>query len=92
MKLTQEQVNDLFIEDEIEVDGVDLTLVERGEFEQDGKYQDADVIFTDGNKHYRSFVTRTGSPFTEWEWEDYGEAHVEEVEKREVTVTRWMPV
>jgi hypothetical protein len=48
MKLTQKQVNELFFEEEIEVEGVTLTTVEEGDFEQDSKYQSAELIFTDG--------------------------------------------
>lgn len=90
MKLTQKQVNELFSEEEIEVDGVTLTTVEEGDFEQDGKYQSAELIFTDGTNFYSSSIMRSGSPFTEWYYEDYGEASVLEVEKREVFITKWM--
>lgn len=92
MKLSQEQVIELWREEEIEVNGITLSIVEVGEFEQDGKYQDADIIFTDGTKHYRTYITRSGSPFTDWEYEDYGDAVIDEVEKREVTITRWVSV
>jgi hypothetical protein len=92
MKLTQSQVNELFFEGEIEVNGLKLTTVEEGEFEQDHKYQSAELIFTDGEKHYSAFVTRSGSPFTDWDYDDYGDASVAEVEKREVTIVRWVAV
>ena len=92
MKLTQEQVIELWREEEIEVNGITLTVVEVGDFEQDGKYQYADIIFTDGFKHYRTYITRSGSPFTDWVYVDYGDAVIDEVEKREVTVTRWVSV
>jgi hypothetical protein len=92
MKLSQEQINELFFEGEIEVDGVTLTTVEEGDFEQEGKYQSADIIFTDGSKNYRSYVSRSGSPFTDWYYDDYGDATVDEVEKREVTVVKWVTV
>ena len=92
MKMTQKQVNQLFSEEEIEIDGVTLTTVEEGDFEQDGKSQSAELIFTDGEKFYRSYIYRSGSPFTEWYYEDYGDADIDEVEKREVTVTRWVGV
>ena len=92
MNLTQKQVNDLFFGEEVEVDGVRLLTVEEGEFEQDYKYQSAQIIFTDGAKHYSAYVTRSGSPFTDWHYDDYGDADVTEVEKREVTVTKWVAV
>ena len=92
MKMTQKQVNQLFSEEEIEIDGVTLTTGEEGDFEQDGKSQSAELIFTDGEKFYRSYIYRSGSPFTEWYYEDYGDADIDEVEKREVTITRWVRV
>ena len=92
MKLTQEQVNELFFEGDIEVDGVTLTTVEEGDFEQDYKFQSAELIFTDGEKFYKSEVIRSGSPFTDWEYVDWGVADVYEVEKVEVTVEKWANV
>lgn len=92
MNLTQKQVIELWREEEIEVNDVTLELVEEGDFEQDYKYQSAQIIFTDGTKHYSAFITRSGSPFTDWEYQDYGDADITEVEKREVTVTKWVAV
>ncbi|MED0799360.1 hypothetical protein P4T18_18285 [Bacillus inaquosorum] len=92
MKLTQEQLNELFFEEEIEVDGVTFKVVEEGEFEQDGKYQSAELIFTDGEKFYSGYISRSGSPFTDWEYDDWGDADITEVEKREVVVTKWVAV
>lgn len=92
MKLTQEQVNDLFFEGAIEVDGVTLEVEVEGEFSQDHKWQTAELIFTDGEKFYRSYVTREGSPYTDWYYYDCDDAEVYEVEKREITVTRWVNV
>lgn len=89
--LSQEQVNELFFEEEIEVDGVTYTTVEEGEFEQDGKYQSAQLIFTDGSKFYAGDVTRSGSPFSDWEYDDWGDGSYE-VEQREVVVTKWVAV
>ena len=90
IKMTQKQVNELFYEEEIVVDGVTYTTEEEGDFEQDGKYQSAELIFTDGSKFFRAYITRSGSPFTDWHYDDYGDADIDEVEKREVTVTRWV--
>ena len=90
VKLTQEQLISLYFEGEIEVDGVTLTTVEEGDFSQDGKYQTAKLIFTDGEKYYSGFISRSGSPFTDWHYDDYGDADVTEVEKREITVVTWM--
>ncbi len=90
MELTQKQVNQMFFEGGLEEDGLSLVVVEEGEFEQDYKYQTAEIIFTDGEKFYLTYVTRSGSPFTDWYYEDYGEASIYEVEKREVTVVKWV--
>lgn len=92
MKLTQKQVNELFFEGEIEHEGVTLKGVEEGEFEQDGKYQNAEIIFTDGERFYGAYVYRSGSPFTDWHYEDYGDADVCQVEKKEITVTKWVAI
>lgn len=92
VKLSQKQLIELYFEEEIEVDGVTYTTVEEGDFEQDGKYQHAELIFTDGNKHYRGHITRSGSPFTDWHYADYGDAEIDEVEKQEVTVMSWVSI
>ena len=92
MKLTAKQAVELFFEGALEVDGVTLTTVEEGEWEQDGKMQYAELIFTDGKKNYSTGLIRGGSPFTDWEYVDWGDADVFEVEKREITVTKWVAI
>ncbi|MGN7387762.1 hypothetical protein [Sporosarcina sp. SAFN-015] len=92
IKITQAQVTELFFEEEIEVDGVTLTTVEEGDFEQDGKMQSAELIFTDGTKFYRGTVMRSGSPFTDWYYDEDTDFGVDEVVKKEVTITRWVAV
>lgn len=93
MKLTERQVVEMFLDGGLTLEGgTELGVVEEGDFEQDGKYQSAEIIFTDGTKFYCAYVTRAGSPFTDWEYVDYGDADITEVEKREVTVTKWVAV
>jgi hypothetical protein len=92
MKLKQSDIIQLFFEGEIEHEGITLKVVEEGEFEQDGKYQNAEIIFTDGERFYSSYIMRSGSPFTEWHYEEYGDADITEVVKKEITVTRWVAV
>ena len=93
MKLTNAQVVELYLEEEIVVDGVTLTTVEEGDFSQDHKMQSAELIFTDGEKFYMGDVVREGSPYTDWYyWDDDSDAGVIEVEKREITVTKWVRV
>ena len=92
VKLAQSELNEIYSEGEVEVNGVKYSEVEIGDWTQDGKYQQAFVIFTDGDKTYRGYVSRSGSPFSEWYWDDYGDADISEVEKREVTITKWVNV
>lgn len=92
MNLEQSEINDLFREDEIQHDAVVLKLVSKDPWSQDGKYQNADFIFTDGVKFWRSTVSRSGSPFTEWNWESDGDADIDEVVKTQVLVDRWVKV
>jgi hypothetical protein len=92
MKMTNKQAQELFFEEEITIDGITYETVEEGDFEQDGKYQTAELIFTDGTKFYQTEITRSGSPFSDWYYEDYGDADLIEVEKKEVTITRWVQV
>lgn len=93
MKLTQAELNYLYLEEEVETsEGITLKTVEEGEFEQDHKHQVAEIVFTDGKNFYRGFVSRSGSPFTDWEWDDWGDADIVKVEKKEVVVTQWVPV
>lgn len=92
VKLTQTELNEIYSEGEVEVNGVKYTEIEIGEWTQEGKYQSASVIFTDGEKTYRGYVSRSGSPFTDWHWDDYGDADITEVEKREITITKWVRV
>jgi hypothetical protein len=56
-------------------------IVRDGEWEQDGKYQWSDVI----TKHietgicYMLTMTRSGSPFTDWHYDEPGSLKVREV-------------
>ena len=92
VKFSQEQINELFFEEEITIGGVKYETVEEGDFEQDGKCQSAELIFTDGTRFFRGWVTRSGSPFTDWHYDDSGDDEAHEVVKKEVTVTRWVAV
>lgn len=91
-KMTQEEVLQLWREESIEIDGVEYTTYEDGEWEQDGKCQYCDIIFTDGTKFYRASISRSGSPFTDWYYDDYGNADIDEVEQKEVVTTAWVTV
>lgn len=91
-KMTQEEVIQLWREEEIEIDGVVYRTHEEGEWEQDDKFQFCDIIFTDGTKFYRASISRSGSPFTDWHYEDWGTADIDEVEQKEVITTAWVTV
>lgn len=98
MKLTVTQLEELYFEGQLELeDGTTLDVVEEGDWVHEHKYQSLEVIFTDGERYYRSHIGRSGSEWTEWLYDSelYGAgstAGVVEVEKREVTVTRWVRV
>jgi len=64
-------------------------VVERGPWEDDGKYQNKSIILrdtTDGT-FWRYWITRTGSYYSEYYY-TY-DTEIVHVEKEEVTVTRW---
>lgn len=89
--LGEREALELFFEGEVEtVDGVYLETVEEGEWTQDYKYQNAEIIFTDGEHHYGVGITRSGSPFTDWEY--YADDNFYEVQKVSVVTERWMPL
>lgn len=91
--MTNAEAIELHSEGEVETEqGLKLGAVEVGEWEQDYKYQNASVIFTDGARFYATSITRSGSPFTDWEYIDYGDADVNEVQKVSVVVERWVSV
>lgn len=98
MKITVEQLEDLGLEGGIiSFNGVQLELIEEGEWEQDDKFQSKEIIFSDGNKFYRGYIGRSGSPFSYWTYDSeiYGAndpADITEVEKKEVVVTKWVSV
>lgn len=89
-KMTLEEVTQLFFEEEIEIAGVKYTTVEEGDFEQDGKMQYARLIFTDGDTFFRTYISRSGSPFTDWYYEDYGDADIDIVTKQTITIEEWV--
>ena len=97
MKLTIDQLEDLYFEGGSEVDGNTLGVIEEGEWEQDHKFQTLEIIFTDGIKHYAGDVGRSGSPFTDWIYDSeiHGAdtpADIVEVKQVEITKTVWKAV
>ena len=54
----------------IEESDYGFEFIEASEWEQDHKYQSREVIFKYDGKFYRIFEMRSGSPFTDWHYED----------------------
>lgn len=71
-------------------------LVEKGDWVQDGKYQEQTNIVRDNRTglYYRYSLTRSGSPFSEWYYthEDESEHYLVQVEQRTrtITITEWV--
>lgn len=71
-----------------------MSEVESGEWEDDGKYQHRADVYVDDQtppNHFMIINGRTGSYYTEW---SYGEPTVVEVKPSVETITRvvWKPV
>lgn len=96
VKLTRRQLIELMLEETLTTDaGVTLDVVETGVWDgADEKYQSLELIFTDGVRFYSGEVIRSGSYFSDWNYEDYGDADIVEVRKvtRTITVERWESV
>lgn len=95
VNMTQRQLINLWREEMDEIDGVRYTIVEVGDWDGAGeKYQTLEVIFTDGERFYSGTITKSGSYFSDWEYDDYGNADIDEVKKvtRTIEVTRWEAV
>ena len=88
VKMTNRELIELWREDG---DGL-YSVVETGDWDGAGeKYQTLELIFTDGTRFYRGYITRSGSYFSDWNYDDYGNADIDEVVKRTRTVeiTQW---
>lgn len=74
----------------------DWKMVVEGEWVQDCKFQLLTVIveYLPTGKFYRCTIGRSGSPFTDWEYDhDYGDLpDLEEVVQVEKTITVWEAV
>ncbi|UKS30195.1 hypothetical protein LOZ80_15140 [Paenibacillus sp. HWE-109] len=77
VKLTQKQLIELRRYEELELPDGKLTVVEEGEWDGAGeKYQTLELIFTDGERFFRGTITRSGSYFSDWSYDDYGGADI----------------
>ena len=76
-------------------DGVELRVVEEGDWVSDGKYESCEVIFTDGVRFYTATASRSGSYYSDYTYEsdwDDGDADVAEVAKVTKTIEIWEAV
>lgn len=96
VNLTSKQLIFLWREGSLKLEGKpEYTVVEEGEWDGAGeKYQTLDVVFTDGERFYSGTITRSGSYFSDWNYDDWGNADITEVTKvtRTIEVTRWEAV
>lgn len=77
-------------------DGYNFELVEEGEWTQDYKYQHRNIILrriSDGTFWMHS-EARTGSPFTDWHYQNSGSEYIElvQVERVEIKTHEWKVV
>ena len=96
MRVSVAEVENMVTEDSgLSRDGVELTPIDVGPWESEGKYETCTVIFTDGERFYRSSASRSGSYFSDYsytsEWDD-GDADVVEVRKVPKTIEVWEAV
>lgn len=75
----------------------DLHLIEEGEWTQDYKFQSRDIIFKHQDKYYIISETRSGSPFSHWEYEEHdidkdGFIECDEVFKKKVLSYEWSTI
>ncbi|MFD1270658.1 hypothetical protein ACFQ3Y_24925 [Paenibacillus motobuensis] len=91
IKISVADVEDMALEDY----GGDLKVVEVGGWVSEGKYENCEVIFTDGERFYSATASRSGSYFSDYtytsEWDD-GDADVTEVRKVTKTIEVWEAV
>jgi hypothetical protein len=91
MEISKQDAKDLLWGDSTD----DYEFVESSEWEQDAKMQSCRVIFKHKEDFYSYWVYRSGSPFTDWDYDlDYNDDPIDCVQVRqvEVTTTDWIPV
>jgi len=95
-QLTYAQSSLVFFElDKVGAEEKDFKIIEIGDWIDEGKYQFCNIIFEHEGKFWSTDVRRGGSYFSEYYY-DFEEGKtglfVAEVEKVEVTVTKWQKV
>jgi hypothetical protein len=85
-KLTEEEVESIFDEEHS-----DYKLVKDIGFTDEGKYSFGTKIFRDADGTcWKVSASRSGSYFTDYEYQY--DSEIVEVEEKEVTIRKWMPV
>lgn len=87
----KETVNELGFRNE--VDG--LESIDVSEWEQEGKYQYRYIVFLEKKTglYWRYWQRRSGSPFSDWCYEDWNLREIEchTVREKEIRTTIWVP-
>jgi len=97
MKMTVNELENLELEDVLTTqEGIQVSVVEQGDWINDGKYQNMEIIFTDGDRFYSGSISRSGSYFTDYtyesEWCGEDPAEINEVRKVTKTIEVWEAV
>ena len=71
-----------------------FSIVSIGDWVSDGKYECSTTIFKYEDRFYSLSVGRTGSPFTDWDydWEWQDNFTCREVKEVKVVTTKWVNV
>lgn len=84
MLLTKAQAQNIFRNSIVDPD---FTLVEEGDWEDEGKYSAKATIFAYKEKYYSLVITRTGTYFTSYDFEY--DLECPEVFKKTILMTVW---
>jgi len=88
MKFTEEQIE--CVEADYNSEEHDIEIIEEGDWIQDYKMQYKETIFKHAGKYYSYTQERSGSVFSDWQYEDPEDPV--EVEKVEVVIAKWRAV
>lgn len=71
-------------------EGDEYVVIQNGEWQQDGKYQNAEHIVQLNGEYFSILESRSGSYHSDWH---YGTAYIAPVERKEETkvVVSWVP-
>lgn len=90
MEFSREDLKAICFED---IDPEIYEIIEDNGWQDEGKYSYKDVIIKHKDKFYSITFDRSGSYYSHYEYDfDYMDTNWPEVEKKEVTVTKWVAV